>query len=161
MSERGRELTRPPYLFEPLERFYPEAMAPAGLTGRATYRSPWPRSSFCLVADGSSDVTLDLTVRLPAVEGAAEKRRGEVRVEVDRRTVGSVAAGETWRRESIRVPRAVLRPAIHRVTIVWPPLPACGDAALEAAVRRLENGVEADLHPVFGEVFSLRARRRA
>jgi len=25
-------------------------------------------------------------------------------------------------------------------------------------IRRLENGVEADLHPVFGEVFSLIAR---
>ncbi len=155
VGPEGVDLSRPPYLWEPLERFYPEAMAPRGFTGRATYRSPWPESSFCLIASEGADVSLDLTLRLPAIEGAAGARRGQVAVFLDRRRVGSMAAGETWSRHTLRLPPPRARRSLHRLTLVWPTLPAAGDAALESAVRRLENGVEADLHPVFGEVFSL------
>ncbi len=151
------DLCRPPYLWEPLERLYPEAMAPRGMTGRATYRSPWPESSFCLIADDTRDVQLDLVARLPAIEGAPGIRRGEVVVQLNGGDVASVSAGETWSRHSISLSRRDLRRVIHRVTLRWPPLPDCGDEAIESAIRRLENGVEADLHPVFGEVFSLRA----
>ncbi len=56
--------------------------------------------------------------------------------------------------------RGSLRRVINRVTLRWPALPAHGDQALENAIRRLENGVEADLHPVFGEVFSLVATKK-
>ncbi len=150
----GVDLSRPPYLWEPLERFYPEAMAPRGMTGRATYRSPWPESSFCLIAGEDAGVQLDLTLRLPAIEGAPSTRQGAVTVRLDDREVGSVAAGESWSRHTSSLPAPRPRRTIHRLTLAWPPLPAAGDAALENAIRRLENGVEADLHPVFGEVFS-------
>ncbi len=152
---RGVDLSRPPYLWEPLERFYPEAMAPRGQTGRATHRSPWPETSFCLIADTESDVTLDLTLRLPAIEGAPHPRRGEVAIRANGRDVASLAAAESWTRASLRIPRGDLRRGLNRLTLVWPPLPPAGDAALESLVSRLEIGVEADLHPVFGEVFSL------
>ncbi len=158
VGPRGIDLSRPPYLWEPLERFYPEAMAPCGNTGRATYRSPWPESSFCLIAGGDSDLQLELTVRLPAIPGATEARRGDVAVRLDGHEVASVAAGESWSRHTLRLPLPRRQRSIHRLTLAWPPLPAAGDAALENAIRRLENGVEADLHPVFGEVFSLVAR---
>ncbi len=154
---RGVELSRPPYLWEPLERFYPEAMAPRGITGRATYRSPWPESSFCLIVDGARDVQLVLVVRLPAIVGAPSRRQGEVAVQLNGHDVTGVKVGETWSRHTIRLARGDLGRVIHRVTLRWPPLPDCGDEAFENAIRRLENGVEADLHPVFGEVFSLRA----
>jgi hypothetical protein len=39
--------------------------------------------------------------------------------------------------------------------------PPVGEQALDAARRRLAQGIEADLHPVFGEVFSLRVRAAA
>ncbi len=163
IGPRGVDLSRPPYLWEPLERFYPEAMAARGMTGRATYRSPWPESSFCLIAGGEDDLQLELTARLPATEGA-EAHQGEVAVELNGLGVASVAVGESWSRHAIPLPRqdvasatlrGSLRRVINRVTLRWPALPAHGDQALENAIRRLENGVEADLHPVFGEVFSL------
>ena len=158
VGPEGVDLSRPPYLWEPLERFYPEAMAPRGMTGRATYRSPWPESSFCLIAGGECDIELELIARLPAIAGAPEAHRGEIGARLNGRDIASVAAGESWSRHPIRLPRRDLRPAINRLTLVWPALPPYGDQALEHAIRRLENGVEADLHPVFGEVFSLVAR---
>ena len=160
IGPQGVDLSRPPYLWEPLERFYPEAMAARGKTGRATYRSPWPASSFCLIADGESDVQLELTARLPGIEGAPSVRRGELAVELNGVEVESVALVETWRRHLIRLPCQGLRRAINRLALVWPPLPAYGDEAFESAMVRLENGVEADLHPVFGEVFALVAKSR-
>lgn len=157
VGERGVDLSRPPYLWEPLERFYPEAMAVRGNTGRATHRSPWPETRFCLIADAVRAVTLDLTTRLPAIDGTPDVRCGEVVIRLNGRQVGSLEAGESWARRSVLLARGNLRPAINRLTLVWPALPAAGDAAIESAVRRLENGVQADLHPVFGEVFSLTA----
>ncbi len=153
----GVDLSRQPYLWEPLERFYPEAMAPRGMTGRATYRSPWPESSFCLIADGKDGLQLELIARLPAIEGAPGARRGDVAVRLNGRDVASVTVVETWSRHQVRLCRRHLRQAINRVTLLWPPLPALGDQAIQNTIRRLENGVEADLHPVFGEVFSLLA----
>ena len=40
----------------------------------------------------------------------------------------------------------------------WPMPAASGEAALEAAADQLDLGLEADLHPVFGELFELWAR---
>ncbi|MCP3957296.1 MAG: hypothetical protein GY719_05535 [bacterium] len=159
VGRRGVDLTRPPYLWEPLERFFPEATARRGLTGRATYRSPWPESGFCLITGADSDVALELTVRLPSIEGTPGGRRGEITVRVNGTMITTVPTGERWGRETIELPQQHLRRVINRVTLSWPPLPTVGAEVLESAIRRLESGVEADLHPVFGEVFSLMARR--
>ena len=128
-------------LWEPLERFYPDAMA----TTRATHRSPWPESSFCLLADGTTDVAVEITARLPA------GRRGRATVLLDGARIGSFVLGERWQRVPLRV---AARPGLNRLTIAWPALPG-GEGALDDAIARLELGLEADVHPVFGEVFSV------
>lgn len=157
----GVELAYPPlYHWEPLERFYPEVMRLDDLTRRATYRSPWPVSSFCLICDASRDVMLDLTARLPVVAGVQDARSGRVRVAVNGQPVGTMGVCERWTRETLRVKRDHLRAALNKVTLHWPAVPPVGDEALQAAIVRLEQGVEADLHPVFGEVFSLLASPR-
>ena len=147
----GTDLTRPPYLWEPLERFYPEVMEHEDAPRRATYRSPWPVSTFCLVCDGVAEVELELTVRLA-------DRHGEVEVFVNGRAVGRAPAGERWTRTVLSIPREPLRPGLNRLELRWPELPEAGDDPLEPARERLELGLAADLHPVFGEVWSLRAR---
>ncbi|MCP4654425.1 MAG: hypothetical protein GY856_03290 [bacterium] len=185
------DLTQPPWLWDPLERLYPEVMELEDFTRRATCRAPWPASGFCLLDDAATDVDLELTARLPAVAGSpgggqmrgspgggqmggspgggqmggspgggqmggsSVKREGEVTVEVNGTTVDRFTAGEAWSRRSIRVPRQALRRGINRVVVRWPPPPPVGEAALNEAGRRLEQGVEADIHPIFGEVFSL------
>jgi hypothetical protein len=154
IREAGTDLTEPPYLWEPLERFYPEVMSFEDLSRRATHRSPWPESSFCLVCDGTQDIELELTARLP-------DPAGEVRVivnEEDAEDAGGFEAGGRWSRALFRVDRARLRPGLNRLTLRWPLPQQDGEAALQRAIERLERGIEADLHPVFGELFSLIAR---
>ncbi|HEX7185080.1 MAG TPA: hypothetical protein VF756_24845 [Thermoanaerobaculia bacterium] len=151
IREEGTDLSRPPYLWEPLERFYPEVMPSEDLPGRAYLRSPWPETSFCLVCDAGRDVALDLTLRLPG-------RTGQVAVAVNGEEVGMVEAGERWSRSSLRLPKESLRRGLNRLSLRWPDLPPAGDDSLALAVERLELGVAADLHPVFGEVWSLVAK---
>lgn len=157
LREEGADLTRPPYLWEPLERFYPEVMSFEDLSERATFRSPWPESSFCLVCDATRDVELELTARLPVADGQGN-RWGRVGVAVNGEDAGAVDATERWTRALLRIDQARLRPGLNRLTLRWPSPAVDGDAALQAARERLELGIAADLHPVFGEVFSLIAR---
>jgi len=122
------------------------------LSRRATFRSPWPESAFCLICDGEQDVEIEMTVRLSAP--------GPVRVAVGDREIGIVDAAERWTRTGLRIERVHLRQGLNRLTLSWPPPTMDGGTALAAAADRLEVGIAADLHPVFGEVFSLLARPR-
>ncbi len=148
IREEGTELLDAIYLWEPLERFYPEVMDFEDLSRRATFRSPWPESSFCLICDAERDVEIAMTVRLSAP--------GRVGLAVNDRDLGTVDAGERWTRAVLRIERESLYRGLNRLTLRWPP-PPDGEAALAAAAERLEIGVAADLHPVFGEIFSLRS----
>ncbi|HEX9940465.1 MAG TPA: hypothetical protein VGG03_00500, partial [Thermoanaerobaculia bacterium] len=156
VRKEGTDLTQPPYLWEPLERFYPEVMRFADLSERATLRSPWPESSFCLACDASRDVELELTARLPSTTG--KNRWGRIGVAVNGREAGVADAVKRWTRTLLRVDRGSLRSGLNRLTLRWPAPDEDGGAALEAAIARLELGIAADLHPVFGEIFSLIAR---
>lgn len=153
----GTDLTEPPWLWEPLERFYPEVMRFEDLSERATFRSPWPESSFCLVCDTESDVEVEPTLRLPAAI-PGERRSGQVRFAVNGREVGAMEARERWRRETLLIPRHLLKPGLNRLTLHWPLPETDGAAALQTAAERLERGLAADLFPVFGEIFSLLVR---
>lgn len=136
-------------LWDPLERFFPEVMDLQDLPRRGTYRSPWPVSTFCLVADGTRDVHLELTARLP------EGGQGVVQAAVNGRDVGTLPVGERWAKGSFRVPAAALRAGLNRVTLCWPDPPPVEGDPFRTVLERLDLGLEADLHPVFGEVFSL------
>ena len=156
LPPEGVDLAYPPfYLREPLEQFYPAVMAFEDLGQRATYRAPWPVSRFCLIEDASRDVELSLTARLPTIEGFAPPSEASVRVTVNGTEVGIVAVGARWGKASLRLDRRMLREGINTLSLRWPFPSTPGEAALEAAVDHLEQGREADLHPVFGEVFSL------
>jgi hypothetical protein len=160
LSPEGVDLSRPPFLAEPLARFFPEAMSTPGLGGRAAYRSPWPESTFCLIADVTRDIDVVLTARLQALPKAAgeEIRQGEVNLEINGGFLGRIDLGETWSRHTLRIGHGSLLRGLNRLTLRWPAPPPWGEEALAEARRRLEVGIEADLHPVFGEVFALLAR---
>jgi hypothetical protein len=160
----GLELARGPngpsggwrHLAEPLARFYPEAMEHRDLTGRAALRCPWPETGFWLpVGENTGGLRLHLTARLPPIPGVDVARRGTVAVSVDGREAGRCLLGGRWTRAAFHVPAGELEPGLHRVTVRWPMPPPVGVAALDEAKRRLARGVEADLHPVFGEIYSL------
>ncbi len=151
----GAELSRAPYLWDPLERFYPEAM---GFDERGTLRAVLPETSFALVHDAQSEVTLELVARLPAIRDYWRGRSGEVEVRLNGQVIEDVPLDEAWSHLRLHLPCEKLRRGLNRLTLLWPPLPPAGEIALDAAVRRLELGLDAELHPVFGEVASLFAR---
>lgn len=150
IREEGTELLAPIYLWEPLERFYPEVMDFADLTRRATLRSPWPETSFCLICDGERDVEIAATLRLPVA--------GSIAIAVNDRGLGTVEVTERWTRTTFQIDRKDLLRGLSRLTLRWPWPARDGAAALQEAVERLEVGVAADVHPVLGEMFSLIAR---
>lgn len=165
------DLAAAEWLWEPLARFLPDALAHPDLDGRATLRAPWPVTGFCLVSGGAEEdgsesrgeVEIEPVVRLPPIPGhrspGARRRAGPVAIRLDGEPVGELAATQRWSRARVRLPAHLLAAGLHRLDLAWPELPPVGDAARRGLLERLENGVEADLHPVFGEVFSLRARR--
>jgi hypothetical protein len=162
LPEDGRELAPHPehgirHLAEPLARPYPEVMDLPDLPGRATLRCPWPETSFWLPLRDPAPLVLRLAARLPPIPGLPACRRGRAALLVNGEPAAELPLGERWTRCALRVPAAALRPGLNRITIRWPMPPPVGAEALEAARRRLARGVEADLHPIFGEVFSLRA----
>lgn len=119
----------------------------------ALFRALWPASTFYLVTGGGQDLRLELTLRLPA--GSASP--GRVAVELNGEPLGTVEACDRWRRQDLVVERRRWRAGVNRLRLRWPLPEAAGDRALDTAVRRLRLGQPADLHPVFGEVFSLLA----
>jgi hypothetical protein len=148
LPAEGIDLADPYWHWEPLERFFPEVMRFEDIAERATLRAPWPETSFCLVVDGPRDVELEMTARAPA------GNLGTVDVLVDGQPAGTLRVGERWTRSCLRL--AVPSPGLHRLSLRWPELPPSDDPLL-SAIERLELGLPADLHPVFGEVWSLRA----
>ncbi len=153
----GIDLAYPPfYLWEPLERCYPDVMVFEDLTQRATHRAPWPVTSFCLICDATRKVDLTLTARLPTVEQSTPCHNEPVRVTVNGQPTGVV--GPRWGKEGLRLHRRVLKEGINKVSLHWPMPSITGEAALAAAIARLERGLEADVHPIFGEIFVLVAQ---
>ena len=153
LASPGIDLADPYWLWEPLERFFPEVMRFEDLAERATLRSPWPETSFALAAGEDRDVDLELTARAPA------RNPGPVDVLVDGQPAGRLQIGDRWTRSRLRLPASRLPPGLHRLTLRWPGLPASqGDNPLLPAIERLELGLPAELHPVCGEVASLHAR---
>ena len=94
---------------------------------------------------------LEITLRRP-------NGPGEVGLAVGGKEIGTVEALGSWTRSVHRIEPRSLRRGLNRLTLRWPLALGEGEAALQAAADRLELGVAADLHPVFGEVFSLLAR---
>lgn len=154
------DLVDPPFfLAEPLERFFPAVMDYEDLTRSALFRAAWPESSFVLIADGETDLAVEIVARLPAQAlDAATPRRGTVAVRLDGEPLAEVELAASWRRTALTLPRHRVPAGVHRLTLAWPLDLPTGEAALEAAAERLELGLDADVHPVFGELFSLLVR---
>lgn len=150
-----RDLSRAPCLWEPLERFWCELADFADLPRHAAYRATWPESTFALVASGRTAVTLEATLRLPAIPGVDVERRGTVELAIKGEVVATFAVGPAWSVARCSLSPTLLRPGLNRVTLRWPGLPPVGTEALAGARARLEKGLPAEIHPVFGEVFSL------
>jgi hypothetical protein len=144
----GTELLAPIYLWEPLERFFPEVMDLEDLPRRATLRSPWPETAFCLICEAEKDVEIEITLRLPFGDGT-------VRMVVNGEDAGILEGERRWRRTVVRIDHRLLRRGLNQLTLRWPMPAVRGEVAMADVLGRLEIGAEGDLHAVFGEVFSV------
>lgn len=117
------------------------------------FRAHWPTSVFYLVTNGSWDLRVNLSLRLPA--SRAVTGYGSVKVSLNGGSVGDVRVGGTWTGYDLKLERSQLRPGLNRLSLSWPGLGSVGNQALQTAIHRLRQGLPADVYPVFGEVFSL------
>lgn len=141
------------YLWEPLDQFFADLLRP---DERAYYRSPWPRTDFCLIVENPCDLELVLCVRIPSNNRPSAS---EIRLEINRDPIATVALTEGWNRVTIGLDAASVAAGVNRLSIRWP-LPTClGDIQLELAINQLKQGRQVDIHPVFGEIYSLIAKR--
>jgi hypothetical protein len=150
--ERVRPRLGPPRAapWNPVARFYAEAMGHEDLPPPLFLRAPWPWTEFAVIAGGP--VELELVGRLPAT---AYPEGGTVELRLAGRRLERLELSDAWARHRLRIPA---RPGLERLSLAWP-LPAVpGEAMLARAVERLEAGRRADLHPVFGELLDLRIR---
>lgn len=150
---RPVELVNPHYLWAVADSRGQEAGL--GLEGHAYHRARWGASHFCLPLRAPNALRLHCTARLPS---PVERRKGTVRLLVNGEAAGGLDLDDRWQRGIVHVSRGLLRAGYNRITLRWPALPEVGDLALQEIRRRLHEGLPADLHPVFGEVFSLRAQ---
>jgi hypothetical protein len=157
VGPKATDLINPPgYLMEPLARFYPETVTFADLSERATLRCPWPETVLGFVTHGDQDVVIEVSARLPAIEGFDEQAGRVLAVSVNGRVSETTPVGARWRVFRWPVASTALRSGINRLSLEWPALPPAGTEMMEAAISRLLEGREADIHPVFGELFSVR-----
>ncbi|MEM1203984.1 MAG: hypothetical protein AAGN66_12215 [Acidobacteriota bacterium] len=158
VTAAGVDLTRAPYLWDPLERPFPEATDPAHRPEHGCFRAFWPRSSFTLVAAEGVAAELTTTLRLP-VSYACPEYRAEVTVTVDGRSAGRLPVAPRWGRQTLTLPPLAGPWPLRRLEIRWPmPPEAVADGAMAEAVGRLDRGLDASLHPCFAEAFSILAR---
>ena len=133
--------------WNPVARFYPEAMDHEDLPAPLFLRAPWPWTDFAVIADGPSE--MELVARLPA---EAFPAGGPVELRLEDTPAGRLELGTSWTAHRVRLP---LRAGLNRLTLRWPLPEVRGEALLRRAIDRLEAGRQADLHPVFGHVVAL------
>lgn len=152
VDQRGRDIALPKYREREAGAFstYVLRQPPPSI-----FRALWPDSVFYLVTDGSQDLRLKLSLRLPS--SRATESVGSVELSLNDSPVGHVPVTGAWEEHELKLERSGLRRGLNRVRLSWPGLGNVGDQALQTVVHRLRQGVPADLYPVFGEVFSLRA----
>ena len=146
---RGPQELGDRHLEQPADAFLEGSAYDARLADRAYYREAWPVSRFC-VHRAAGEATLELTARVPVVEG---QRPGPVELLVDGRRIGALPSSPGWTRGRFR---ASIAGGLCRVELRWPPLAPDGDEALRRARERYLLGLWTDLFPVFGEVCRLR-----
>jgi hypothetical protein len=153
------ELIFPPYyLWQPLCRFYPEVMEVADQTQMAYLRVPWPNISFAFLVTSSRNLRLSITARLPLYEDIVKGWKGKMMVEVNGRSLTTTPLKQRWQQISLSVDHHFLQPGLNKLTVRWPALPPIGSEMIAKASTRLRQGLPATIHPIFGELYSIKVK---
>jgi len=149
------DLIDPPYfLWEPLARFMPDVMPRTALPKSAHLRCPWPETRFALVADGRTDMQLNLTMRLPWV--AEKDFRSWVTLHLDGGLVAQIEVGNQWQNHPVFLEGKRMKRGLNCLAITWP-MPYLD--SVEDMTQNLLLGRHASFHPHFGEIFSIHVEK--
>lgn len=148
--ELGLDLSQPMFREWFWERTPTAWYDPQERQGSPIYRALWPESPFCLLVDGTEDLRMDLVLR-------SENRGANVLVEVNGASFATCKiADQDWNRFAIPLSKTLLRRGINTIKLTWPELAVNHTQSIKEAVHRLSLGGNAELFPIFGEVFSLK-----
>ncbi len=103
---------------------------------------------FALITDGPP-LQLDLIARANTA--------GHVTALVNHTSIDALILALDWRRLPAAVHPRHLRRGLNHIRLAWGEVNMDDSAALAEAERRLAMGIDADLLPVFGDVFGLTA----
>lgn len=160
--DRGVDLTEPVYVERlatvlPYLRYESERETRRALP---IFRALAPVSAFTLVSAHADNLELTASWRCAAALARGRSEPAFLVVAVNGAPFARVELSASWTRHSLAIPADRLRAGCNRITVHWPSLPEDDDSHVEAATRRHVLGQRPDLCPVFGEIFSLRARRK-
>ncbi|MCC6749137.1 MAG: hypothetical protein IT371_15860 [Deltaproteobacteria bacterium] len=120
-------------------------------------RAWWPDSSFFLPTEGGKTLEAEITLRLsPASHRDASPR--SVGVLVNGQACGTISVATGWTTGRVRIDAGLVRRGINDLVLRWPLVTREGEGPIAELVERLERGLPAHFHPVFGEVASLVVR---
>ena len=157
IERRPRELVQPYYHWDHLDALT-SCLDDPTCSGPPVYQAPWRTSSFCFVAGARRDAVVAITARVPESERRAGARVG---ILVNGARLGTVGVGRTWRRSVVAVPRTLLTSGVNQLTFRWPAVSRRGTQSQGRIRRRLEDELPVNLHPVFGELASVRVGVRS
>ncbi|RZA17572.1 MAG: hypothetical protein EOP10_22520 [Proteobacteria bacterium] len=146
----GLDLTQPSYRTWFWERTPTSWFDPQERQGSPIYRALWPKSQFSFLDTGASELNLEFVFRsLPAGRSVNLRLNGSEL---------SAAKSETakWQTVKIKLPQAKLKRGLNSLEVEWPAFTADTSQLLNEAKSQFEKGSEAEIFPVFGEIFALR-----
>ena len=114
------------------------------------YRAPWPESRFALLTDGGTPLRLELVAR--------SQIAATVEIVVNEVSQGALDLTTRWGRLAAVVDPGALTRGVNHIRLAWGGINMEDGAAIAEAERRLAMGIDADLFPIFGEVYGLTAR---
>ena len=144
----GVDLARPQFG----ERFWEHtpraAHDPTARHAAPLYRALWPDSRFACLTDGSTQLSVNIVAR--------SSISSHVKLVVNETEVGDLELTTRWRRYQVSVPSTHLSHGLNHFRLMWSVQNMDGGEALSDIVERMAMGVDADLFPIFGEVFQLK-----
>lgn len=121
------------------------------------YRAHWIDSTFVFVARAQRPVRLEITCRIPDMEGAAET----FGVYLNGQPIVECPADSVWRAHVIRAPAEAVREGLNALCVRWPERNGDQGRKLVYAADQLASRPLLPLFQVFGEIHSFTASAAA
>jgi len=121
--------------------------------GAPFYRAYFAESRFAFLAGATRPLDFEVVAR--------SRAHGTASLLVNGEAVATLALGAGWQTFRGSLAPQQLRHGLNRVRIVWPTSNLDADAALAEVRRRFGLGADADLFPIFGEIYALKIRAHA